>query len=124
MKVLPTLLLVLFTFTTMSVFGQGGKAEPNRIKFAAGSSSAAVTGRLSNGVEMEYVFGAMKGQTVTIKKMLLATCSISACLTKSSILKQSLRVRRASPLKYLKPEITFSLFAKNRSGRPERHDFH
>ena len=46
---------------------QGGKAEPNRIEFAAGRSSAVLTGTLKNGQEMEYVFGATKGQTVTIK---------------------------------------------------------
>jgi hypothetical protein len=45
----------------------GGKAEPKRIEFAAGKSSAAVSGTLSNGQEMEYVFAARKGQTVTIR---------------------------------------------------------
>ena len=50
-----------------SVFGQGGKAEPNRIQFAAGRSSITLTGILSNSQEMEYVFAAKKGQTVTVK---------------------------------------------------------
>lgn len=45
----------------------GGKAEPNRIQFAAGKSSATLNGTLSNGQEMEYIFGARKGQTVTIR---------------------------------------------------------
>jgi hypothetical protein len=50
------------------VFGQnGGKAEPNRIQFAAGKSSITLTGKLSNSQEMEYVFAAKKGQTVTAK---------------------------------------------------------
>ena len=50
------------------VFGQnGGKAEPNRIQFAAGKSSITVTGKLSNSQEMEYVFAAKKGQTVAVK---------------------------------------------------------
>lgn len=50
-----------------AIFAQGGKAEPDRIKFASGKSSATLTGTLSNGQEMEYVFEAGKGQTVTIK---------------------------------------------------------
>jgi hypothetical protein len=46
---------------------QGGKAEPNRINFAKGSSSATVRGTLSNAQEMEYVFNARAGQTVTVR---------------------------------------------------------
>lgn len=49
-----------------SVHAQGGKAEPNRIRFEKGKSIATLTGRLSNGQEMEYVFAAAKGQDVTI----------------------------------------------------------
>ncbi len=61
-------LIVLVTLaTTVSVFSQGGKAEPKRIEFAVGKSSATLTGSLSTGHEMEHVFGARKGQTVTIK---------------------------------------------------------
>ncbi len=64
-------LLVVFAmvvFISSAVFGQGGgKAEPNRIQFAAGKSSITLTGTLSNSQEKEYVFAASKGQTVTIK---------------------------------------------------------
>jgi hypothetical protein len=64
-------LLVLMIVVTIGVSGaigqRGGKAEPNRIQFAAGRSSAAVTGTLSAGQEAEYVFAAVKGQSVTIK---------------------------------------------------------
>ena len=60
-------LVVFFAFGPGLVFAQGGgKAEPNRIKFAAGRSSATLTGRLSKDEEMEYVFAATKGQKVTI----------------------------------------------------------
>lgn len=45
----------------------GGKAEPKRIEFAAGRTSAVLTGSLSNGQEMEYVFSARKGQSVMVK---------------------------------------------------------
>lgn len=45
----------------------GGKAEPKRIQFASGKSSATLSGSLSNGQEMEYVFEARKGQQVTIR---------------------------------------------------------
>ena len=59
-------LVIFFTFGTLSIFAQGGKAEPNRIKFANGKSSATVTGTLKKGEEMDYVFGASKGQMVTV----------------------------------------------------------
>jgi hypothetical protein len=58
--------LILLVMCT-AAFGQGGKAEPNRIQFGAGKSSTTVSGTLSNGQEMEYVFAAQKGQTVTIR---------------------------------------------------------
>ena len=53
---------------SLVVFGQhGGKAEPKRIEISAGKTSVTVSGSLSNGQEMEYVFSAMKGQMVTVK---------------------------------------------------------
>ena len=59
---------IILALATHSMFAQGGgKAEPKRIQFAAGLSSATLSGSLSNGQEMEYVFGASKGQSVTIK---------------------------------------------------------
>lgn len=61
------LLCLLCIFVAVSAFAQGGKAEPNHIKFATGKSSATLTGTLSNAQEMEYVFAANKGQVVTIK---------------------------------------------------------
>ena len=66
MRVLLTFVLCLFA--TAAAFAQhGGKAEPGRIQFAAGKTSKTLNGTLSNGQEMEYVFGAQKGQTVTIR---------------------------------------------------------
>lgn len=62
-----TLLLAVCLFSASVMFGQGGKAEPNRIEFAKGKSSATLTGSLSNSQEMEYVFSAAKGQKVTIR---------------------------------------------------------
>ena len=68
MKPVFHFLVVFLIIGTVHVSAQdGGKAEPNRIKFAAGSSSKTLSGRLRNGQEMEYVFGASKGQIVTIK---------------------------------------------------------
>lgn len=64
----------LFVFCVLCLFAaspvaaqHGGKAEPKEIKFAAGTSSAAVTGSLSNGQEHDFVFSARKGQKVTIR---------------------------------------------------------
>jgi hypothetical protein len=61
------LLCLVCIFAANVAFGQGGKAEPNRVKFAAGRSSATLTATLANGQEMEYVFAANKGQKVTIR---------------------------------------------------------
>lgn len=49
----------------ISAFAQ--KAEPNRIQFARGKSSATLSGTLSNDEQMEYVFGAKAGQKITLK---------------------------------------------------------
>lgn len=68
MKSKVIIVAVLVLLACSSVFSQGGgKAEPNRIEFAKGKTSAILTGTLSNSEEMEYVFAAKKGQTVTIK---------------------------------------------------------
>lgn len=64
---LPVLIVVLALGAILSFAQGGGKAEPNRINFAAGGSSKTVTGTLSVGQEAEYVFSAIKSQTVTIK---------------------------------------------------------
>lgn len=62
------LILILCLAGVVPALAQGGgKAEPKRIQFAAGKSSATLTGSLSNDQEMDFVFGARKGQTVTIK---------------------------------------------------------
>ena len=45
----------------------GGKAEPNRIHFAKGKSSATVSGKIYGDVQAEYVFAANEGQTVKLK---------------------------------------------------------
>ncbi|MBK8465414.1 MAG: hypothetical protein IPL32_06245 [Chloracidobacterium sp.] len=61
-------LLIFFALEADLSFAQnGGKAEPLRIEFAKGRTSAVLTRSLSNDQQMEYVFGASKGQTVTIK---------------------------------------------------------
>lgn len=62
-----TVLFLLLHVAVASAVAQGGKAEPNRVSFAAGKSSATLTGTLSNEQEMEYIFTARAGQTVTIK---------------------------------------------------------
>ena len=66
-RICQILLFLLCFAAANSALAQGGKAEPNRVEFPAGRSSATLTGTLSNGQEMEYVFAANKGQRVTIK---------------------------------------------------------
>lgn len=73
MKITSTIRIYLLIATVVVAFGatenfaQGGKAEPKRIQFAAGKSSAILGGTLSTDQEMEYVFTATQGQIVTIK---------------------------------------------------------
>lgn len=69
MKILLTALCCcLLLGLTEPAFAQGGgKAEPNRISFKRGASSATVSGTLSVGEQMEYVFAAKKGQSVSLK---------------------------------------------------------
>ncbi len=67
MRSVLALLFIVLGFGGAAFAQHGGKAEPKRITFVSGKSSAALTGSLSNGQEMEYIFGAAKGQTLTIK---------------------------------------------------------
>lgn len=61
-------LVIFAAFGVTAIVAQGGgKAEPNRIKFAKGKISVTLTGTLKNDQEMEYVFGASKGQKVTVR---------------------------------------------------------
>lgn len=62
--IFTVILLLAAPFTALAQ--HGGKAEPKEIKFAAGKSSATLTGTLSNGQEYDFVFTAKKGQKVTI----------------------------------------------------------
>lgn len=62
-KIIFFAIILLGSF--VSAFAQ--KAEPNRINFARGKSSATLSGTLSNNEQMEYVFGAKAGQKITLK---------------------------------------------------------
>lgn len=64
MKIKLAVFLLVALTSAVAVSAQ--KAEPNRISFAKGKSSATVTGVLSNDQEMDFVFGAGAGQTVTM----------------------------------------------------------
>ena len=67
MKSFLLLTIITLALAVSNSFAQnGGKAEPKRIRFAAGKSTITLTGTLSVDQEMEYVFGARKGQMVTI----------------------------------------------------------
>jgi len=66
MKALLITAICLIAFIPI-VAQHGGKAEPNRIQFAPGKTSATVSGTLRPSEEMEYVFSAKAGQTVTIR---------------------------------------------------------
>ena len=67
------ILRAIFVFSLAILFAglafaqNGGKAEPQRIRFASGRFETTLSGRLSNGQEMEFIFGAKKGQSVTVK---------------------------------------------------------
>ena len=70
--------LLLVTFLASASIGQrdGGKAEPLRIEFKRGASSATLNNAVRGSEEAEYVFAARQGQRVTLS--LTATPAKSA----------------------------------------------
>ena len=48
-------------------FAQGGKAEPNRIKFKRGAYSTIISGTVRGDEEAEYIFSALQGQRILIQ---------------------------------------------------------
>jgi len=58
--------LLILIFSAAGFAQSGGKAEPKKIEFQSGRSNILLSGSLSNSEEMEYVFTAQKGQSVTI----------------------------------------------------------
>jgi hypothetical protein len=64
-RVLLTLLVVLL-LGSAAIGQHGGKAEPLRIEFKPGESSAALNDTVKGDEEAEYVFAAREGQRVTI----------------------------------------------------------
>lgn len=67
LKIIVASALLLFGCAA-GVFAQnGGKAEPNRIKFAKRKTSAVVSGRVKGDEQAEYIFAARKGQIVSVK---------------------------------------------------------
>jgi hypothetical protein len=65
-RLLLPLLLLVPVFGGAASGQHGGKAEPLRIEFKPGASSATLTNTVRGEEEMEYVFGAHQGQRVTI----------------------------------------------------------
>src|SRR5690349_7208030 len=59
-------IILLLTQITIVSYGQGGKAEPNEIKFKKGSNSIKITGNIKKSEEAEYTFEAKKNQVVKI----------------------------------------------------------
>ena len=67
MQVKVFLVAAIIAAFAAAASAQGGKAEPKRIKYAAGKTSTVATGTLSNNQEMDHVFNARAGQTVTLR---------------------------------------------------------
>ncbi len=61
--IIMAIAIILFTAT---VEAAAQSAAPNRIRFAKGSSSATVSETLSGDEEYDMVFGAKKGQRITM----------------------------------------------------------
>ncbi|MFL6374908.1 MAG: hypothetical protein ACJ73D_09595 [Pyrinomonadaceae bacterium] len=58
--------LIASLFALPAAAQRGGKAEPKRVEFAYGRTSAPLSAKLGYDEEMEYVFAAKKGQKVTV----------------------------------------------------------
>src|SRR5262249_39615588 len=59
-------LVIALNFAIPRAYAQGGKAEPLRIQFQRGRSSATIAGKLRGDQQAEYVAGAKKDQKLTI----------------------------------------------------------
>ena len=66
MKAFSLIITCLFLTAVLNA-QNGGKAQPNRIQFAKGTTSALVAGSLRSAQEAQYVFAARSGQVVTIR---------------------------------------------------------
>ena len=62
-----SLFLLLFLAALEARAQGGGKAEPGRIEFKPGATSATVSGYVRNSEQAEYVFSARQGQRLIIK---------------------------------------------------------
>jgi hypothetical protein len=60
-------LVFLMVWTAAAPAQHGGKAEPLRIEFKRGTSSATLNGSVRGDEEAEYVLAARKGQRLIIK---------------------------------------------------------
>jgi hypothetical protein len=68
MKSFFRFLPLVISFVILSAAGASAqKAEPLRVKFAKGKTTATMTGTLSNDQEMYFVFGAKKDQIVKLR---------------------------------------------------------
>ena len=59
-------LVIALNFAIPHAYAQGGKAEPLRVQFQRGRSSASIAGKLRGDQQAEYVAGAKKDQKLTI----------------------------------------------------------
>jgi hypothetical protein len=68
MKLKIIVAMAVLLFCCAGAFAQnGGKAEPNRIKFAKGRSTATVGGKVKGDEQAEYVFSAKEGQLINVR---------------------------------------------------------
>jgi len=59
-------LVIALNFAIPQAYVQGGKAEPLRVQFQRGRSSATIAGKLRGDQQAEYVAGAKKDQKLNI----------------------------------------------------------
>jgi hypothetical protein len=66
-KFFATITFLMLATVTQALAQGGGKAEPRRIEFARGTSTATINEKIKDNQEAEYVLVAKKGQRLTIK---------------------------------------------------------
>lgn len=69
--------LLLFLAASEARAQGGGKAEPNRIEFKRGTTSAAIRGSLRGDEQAEYIYPVREGQRV---KILVSSYPRKSCL--------------------------------------------
>ena len=107
--------------TISALAAQGGKAEPIRIQFQPGRDSATVNGTLRGDAQSEYVFGARKGQRLTITPSALPAGSLVVTVRASNGMELPLHVHSENRMSMVLPsDGEYEMWVRRSTATPGR----